>query len=231
MKNSRIVIFSVGLLLSAVIIAFGLSKVLPQERTVTVRGLSEREVSANLAVWPVTFSLGGNDLHNLQTAIMQKTALVTEYLEKKGLSQGDYIIQSPTINDLTTNPYMAEERRSFQYIAKCVILVRSTKVDAVKNAYENSVELLGKGIAIKNEYDSKISFDFTSLNEIKPEMIREATQNARAAAEQFAQDSGSKVGKIKKATQGLFSINDAAIGLAERKTVRVVTTVEYILAD
>lgn len=231
MKISRIVIFSLSLLLAASIISLGLVNLWPQERTVTVRGLSEREVPANLAVWPVTFSLGGNDLQLLQNSIMQKTALVTEYLEKKGLSQEDYIVQSPTINDLATNPYMADEKRNFQYIAKCVVLVRSTKVAEVKNAYENSIDLLGKGIAIKNEYDSNITFDYTLLNDIKPEMIREATQNARSAAEQFAQDSGSKVGKIKKATQGLFSIEDAAIGLAERKTVRVVTTVEYTLAD
>ena len=82
---------------------------------------------------------------------------------------------------------------------------------------------------MNQDYDSKVSYEFTKLNDIKPEMIAEATKNARTAAEQFARDSNSKVGKIKKASQGLFTIQDAAAGLEDKKNVRVVNTVEYLL--
>ena len=91
------------------------------------------------------------------------------------------------------------------------------------------LSLVSSGIAVLQEYDGKVNYEFTKLNQIKPQMIAEATENARTAAEQFARDSNSKVGKIKKATQGLFTIEDAAPGLEEKKNVRVVTTVEYLL--
>ena len=90
---------------------------------------------------------------------------------------------------------------------------------------------MGSSIAVSQDYDSKVQYEFTGLNNIKPEMIAVATKNAREAAEQFARDSGSKVGKIKSASQGLFTIDDAAVGLEEKKAVRVVTTVEYLLKD
>ena len=98
-------------------------------------------------------------------------------------------------------------------------------------ASKNTTELLGKGIAISSDYDNKVNYYFNGLNQIKPKMIEEATKNARVAAEQFARDSGSKVGKIQTASQGLFSIEDAAPGLDYKKNVRVVTTVVYSLKD
>ena len=98
-------------------------------------------------------------------------------------------------------------------------------------AQSNVLDLMGQDIAVLQDYDGQIRYEYTSLNSIKPEMIGEATKNARAAAEQFANDSGSKVGKIRTATQGWFSINDATVGLEQKKNVRVVTTVEFILTD
>ena len=109
--------------------------------------------------------------------------------------------------------------------------MRSDKVSAVKAAAENTLELMGNGISVSSDYDSRVIYDFNGLNQIKPEMIALATQNAREAAEQFARDSHSKVGKINSATQGLFTIEDAASGLEDVKRVRVVTTVVYNLTD
>ena len=117
------------------------------------------------------------------------------------------------------------------YVAKQTVLVRSQKVASVKKASEDTLELVGKGISVRSDYDSKVNYEFNGLNQIKPEMIALATENAREAAEQFAHDSHSKVGKILSASQGLFSIEDAAPGLEELKHVRVVTTVVYALAD
>ena len=127
------------------------------------------------------------------------------------------------------NPYMDKNQVRYTYIAETVVLVRSSKVEQVKKAQSDSLKLMSDGIAVSKDYKSKISFEFTKLNDIKPQMIAEATKNARTAAEQFARDSESKVGKIKRASQGLFSIEDAAADLSERKIIRVVTTVEYLL--
>lgn len=218
-----------AVLLAAIVLAFGMTRIIKQDRTVTVRGLAEREVPADLAVWPLTFSSGNNSLSGLQSEVSLKTKKVVAFLKEHGLEESDFTVQATNITDITTNPYMNQNERNFSYIAKQTILVRSPKVELVKAALEDSLKLAGEGIAVAQEYDSKISYEFNGLNAIKPEMIAEATRNARDAAEQFARDSKSNVGKIKTATQGFFSIEDAAVGLEERKNVRVVTTIEYSL--
>jgi hypothetical protein len=229
MKETRVLIFSVTILISSVILAGGLSRIAKSDRTVTVRGLCEKEVDADMATWPLTFTLGGNRLQDLQNDIVEKTQIVKNFLSQYNITPDDFTVQPPSITDNSVNPYMNQNLSRYTYLAKTVVLVRSQKIAEVKSAQSNSMELMGKGIAVSNEYGSRISFEFTGLNQIKPEMIADATKNARTAAEQFAHDSGSRVGKIKKATQGLFSIEDTAEDLPEKKTVRVVTTVEYLL--
>ena len=231
MKDLKTIILSVSVsvIASAVILSVGLSNIARADKTVSVRGLAEREVDADLAVWPLTFSLGSNDLTELQKDILAKTEIVKNYLAEYELSGDDFTVQSPSITDNSMNPYMDKNQVRYTYIAETVVLVRSSKVEQVKKAQSDSLKLMSDGIAVSKDYKSKISFEFTKLNDIKPQMIAEATKNARTAAEQFARDSGSKVGKIKRASQGLFSIEDAAADLSERKTIRVVTTVEYLL--
>lgn len=231
MKDLKTIILSVSVsvIASAVILSVGLSNIARADKTVSVRGLAEREVDADLAVWPLTFSLGSNDLTELQKDILAKTKIVKNYLAEYELSGNDFTVQSPSITDNSMNPYMDKNQVRYTYIAETVVLVRSSKVEQVKKAQSDSLKLMSDGIAVSKDYKSKISFEFTKLNDIKPQMIAEATKNARTAAEQFARDSGSKVGKIKRASQGLFSIEDAAADLSERKTIRVVTTVEYLL--
>ena len=231
MKDLKTIILSVSVsvIASAVILSVGLSNIARADKTVSVRGLAEREVDADLAVWPLTFSLGSNDLTELQKDILAKTEIVKSYLAEYELSSEDFTVQSPSITDNSMNPYMDKNQVRYTYIAETVVLVRSSKVEQVKKAQGDSLKLMSDGIAVSKDYKSKISFEFTKLNDIKPQMIAEATKNARTAAEQFARDSGSKVGKIKRASQGLFSIEDAAADLSKRKTIRVVTTVEYLL--
>lgn len=220
---------AVAVVVAAVVLAFGMSKIGSNDRSVTVRGLSEREVSADLAIWPLSFVVGNNELKSLQSDILRKTDSVVAFLKEYGLSEDDYTVQAPRITDNSINPYIAQDRIIYKYIAKVTVLVRSGKIDAVKSAQKDSLKLTDNGITVNQDYDSSMSFEFTGLNDIKPEMIAEATKNARLAAEQFARDSGSKVGKIKNATQGLFSIENAAVGLEERKRIRVITSVEYLL--
>lgn len=231
MKTLHFVILSAALVISSAIIALGLGNVTRQARSVTVRGLAEKEVPADMAVWRLTFSVGGNELPLLQKDIINQTNSVTAFLKEHGLDEADFSVRAPEITDTSMELYIDSSRRDFVYIARQTVLVRSSKVASVKKAADDTLELLGKGISVRSDYDSKVNYEFNGLNQIKPEMIASATENARAAAEQFAHDSHSKVGKIISASQGLFSIEDAAQGMEDLKRVRVVTTVVYALAD
>ena len=219
----------ISIVMAAVILAVGLANIITPERSVSVRGLAEREVDADLAVWNMSFSMGENSLESMQKSILEKTEVIKKYLIKHGLKESDFTVKPAAITDNSLNAYMDQTKITYKFVAQQTILVRSGKIEAVKSAYADSLELVSAGIAVSQDYDSKVSYEFTKLNDIKPEMIAEATKNARTAAEQFAHDSNSKVGKIKKATQGLFTIEDAAVGLEDKKSVRVVNTVEYLL--
>lgn len=227
MKTLHILIVSLALIVSAAVLACGMSKIVKSNRSVSVRGLAEREVPADMATWRVSFSVSGNDLPTLQQEIISKTKIVLDFLGEYDLDESDYSVLSPEITDTTTNIYLDQSRRQFNYIAKQTVLVRTEKVFNVKSASIDTIDLMGKGVAISSDYDNSVKYEFNGLNEIKPEMISDATKNALLAAEQFAHDSGSKVGKIMSASQGLFSIEDAAVGLEDIKNVRVVTTVVY----
>ena len=219
----------ISIVMAAVILAVGLANIITPERSVSVRGLAEREVDADLAVWNMSFSMGENSLESMQRSILEKTEVIKKYLIKHGLEESDFTVKPAAITDNSLNSYMDQTKITYKFVAQQTILVRSGKIEAVKSANADSLELVSAGIAVNQDYDSKVSYEFTKLNDIKPEMIAEATKNARTAAEQFAHDSNSKVGKIKKATQGLFTIEDAAVGLEDKKSVRVVNTVEYLL--
>ena len=227
----KLVAICVTVLIGCFILALGMSNIMKSERTVTVRGLSEREVDADMAVWKLSFSVGSNDLKKLQNSVLNDTETVKAFLGEHSLTEKDFTVLAPEINDATVSMYSNPENRSFDYVAKQTILIRSENVQAVKKAAEDTIELVGNGISVSSDWDAKVQYFFNGLNEIKPEMIENATENARKAAEQFAHDSKSKVGKIKTATQGLFTIDDAAPGLEYKKNVRVVTTVVYSLVD
>lgn len=217
------------LVIASIVISLGFSSINPKEASVSVRGLAQREVNADLAVWHLSFGLGDNNLENLQKSIKEKSEIVSLYLKDKGLNERDFSVLSPSITNNLLDPYINQEKMQYIYIAKLNFLIRTDKISAVKKANEGLLELVDKGIAIKQDYENKINYEFTKLNDIKPEMIALATKNARKAAEQFAKDSSSNLGKIKHATQGLFSIENAATGLEERKIVRVVTQIQYLL--
>lgn len=217
------------LVIVSIVISLGFSSINPKEASVSVRGLAQREVNADLAVWQLSFGLGDNNLENLQKSIKEKSEIVSLYLKDKGLNERDFSVLSPSITNNLLDPYINQEKMQYIYIAKLNFLIRTDKISAVKKANEGLLELVDKGIAIKQDYENKINYEFTKLNDIKPEMIALATKNARKAAEQFAKDSNSNLGKIKHATQGLFSIENAATGLEERKIVRVVTQIQYLL--
>ncbi|MDV2489792.1 MULTISPECIES: SIMPL domain-containing protein [Campylobacter] len=225
----NLIFLPASIVIAAVILAIGFSTIVKSERSVSVRGLAEKEVLADLAVWQMSFSVGDNDLVELQKKVLEKTKIAENFLNKRGLNASDYTIQAPSIIDNSINPYMDSQKIRYTYIAKATLLIRTNKISEIKQAQRESLELASDNIAISQDYENRIAFEFTKLNDIKPQMIAEATKNAKLAAEQFATLSGSEVGKIKKATQGLFSIENAAVGLEEKKNIRVVTQVEYLL--
>lgn len=225
------IIIAIGLFLLGNRIASGLENALGDERTVSVRGLSERIVPANKVVWPLVYKEVGNDLEALASQVNNKNKIIIDYLKAKGISDDEISVSPPEIIDLQAERYV-NQNIPYRYNLRTIITVSSKQVDLVRNLINEQGELLDKGIAIvSGEYDAQIDYQFTGLNELKPDMIAEATRNARQAAEQFASDSDSKLGKIKTASQGQFSITSRDQYTPYLKNVRVVTSVVYYLED
>jgi hypothetical protein len=222
-----------GIALAGVHLGLSLKESRRPQRTVSVRGLAEREVPADLAVWPITFVETGNDLAALDASLTRKRRIIAEFLAAAGFGAADLSHSSPSIVDQHAREYGdGRSRPEFRYLGKATVTLRSGNVQQVKKAMEQSGSLVGKGIVVlAGEWGSRTQYFFKGLNAVKPAMIEEATRNARAAAEKFAADSGSTLGKIKSASQGLFEITDLDESTPERKQVRVVTSVEFFLAD
>lgn len=203
------------------------------DRYVKVKGLSEREVKADLAVWPLNITITGNDLKEIREAIEVQNKEVYEFFIRQGFGEDELSIGSTNITDARANIYNDSYRTStFRYLAISEFTVRSKNVDKLKKALSESLNLLSKGILISSKNTWRpIEYIFTGLNDLKPPMIEEATKNAREVAEKFAKDSNAKVGQIRVARQGLFTINDRDQNTPEIKIVRVVSTIDFQLED
>lgn len=163
--------------------------------------------------------------------IKAKNGIITSFLKKEGLTDGEIFVSAPEIIDMEAERYQSNVP-DYRYNVTTVITVSSDKVDLVRDLISRQVELLKKGVAITGgDYRYNVEYSFNGLNDIKPAMIEEATKNAREAAEKFAMDSDSKLGKIRDASQGLFSISDRDKNTPYIKEVRVVTSVNYFLED
>lgn len=201
------------------------------ERRVTVKGLSEREYSADIVIWPIQFTFAGNDISELYRTVESSTRDVVEFLDQSGIEPGDISVSSPAITDRSAN-YYGNNKPAFRYTALQTVTVFSGDIDTVRQVMTSLAELGKQGIVFSGEsWGSEPEYLFTRLNDIKPEMVEEATRNAREVAEKFAMDSDSVLGKIKRATQGQFSISSRDRNNPHIKKVRVVSTVEYYLSD
>ena len=200
------------------------------DRYLAVKGLSEREVKATLVIWPIRFSVAAEDLAALKKAMETNRALVLSFLQERGTESKEIIQGLPVVTDREDERIQANRPSLARYRGVVTLVVRSPNVDVAKKAIQGADALLEKGVTlIGNEAGDRIEFIFNAVNDIKPDMIKEATANARAAAEKFAQDSKSKVGRIRKATQGALEIEDRDAASPERKVLRVVTTVDFFL--
>ena len=222
-------IIAVGLLLLGIMVKGGINNFVNKDRVVSVKGLAEMEVPADKVVWPLVYKDIGNDPALLYANMEKKNAAIVSFLENNGIEKEEISIAPPEVIDMQAERYV-DRNVAYRYNATSVITVTSKNVDRVRKLMSGQAELLKQGIAITGgDYKYNVSYEFTGLNEVKPRMIEEATKNARAAAEKFAKDSDSELGKIRNASQGQFSISDRDAYTPYIKSVRVVTTVNYYL--
>ena len=229
--KTEAIVLAIGLVALGAQIKQGIDNFVNKDRVVTVKGLAEMEVPANKVTWPLMYKEVGNDLSALYNKISDTNKAIVNFLKKKGISESEISINAPEIIDMQAERYN-NTPTPYRYNVTTVITVTSEKVNLVRNLISEQSELLKQGIAITGgDYRYNIQYDYTSLNDIKPQMIEEATKNAREAAQKFAKDSESELGKIKRANQGQFSIENRDANTPYIKRIRVVTTIDYSLED
>ena len=224
-------IISAGLSILAWGIFQGIVSFKDRDRVVIVKGLSEREVKADKVTWSLQYKELGNDPSAMYSLLEQKNRIVVNFLKAEGISDAEISVNPPTISDRQADNY-GNEIMNYRYKATCVITVTSSDVEKVRRLMRRQAELMKQGVAIVCEEfggNTAVTYEFTRLNDIKPTMVEEATKNARMTAEKFAEDSGSKLGGIRSATQGQFSIENRDSNTPYIKRVRVVNTIEYML--
>jgi len=223
-------LLAIGLILGSVFIANAITDFRSGDRHVQVKGLAEREVQANLAIWPITYTVSASELDALRSRMERADEAVIAFLKLNGFSDDEIKRTPPRVNDRWLNSY-DNQRPAERYTTERTLTLRTNRIVATRQAMDQSAELLSQGVPLSPNWGSTSQFLFTDLEQIKPEMIAEATADARRAASQFAEDSGSTVGAIRSARQGFFTINERDPTSPEIKLVRVVTTIEYFLTD
>jgi hypothetical protein len=231
------VLLAVGLAVAGWFVGNGFLRGRTTARYVEVKGLAEREVAADLALWPLRFVATGNDLSVAQTEITRDTREVYSFLARHGVDTGGVQLLALEVSDAEANRFQGE-RGGTRFVIQQTVMVRSNEPQVVLAASQRVSELVRSGVILSSSGEYGIggpTFVFTRLNQLKPTMVKEATANARAAAEQFAADSWTALGNIRYANQGVFVIlpRDQAPGVSEggqlQKIVRVVSTVQYLL--
>ncbi len=226
------VLLALGLAALGYLLADGLLRFKALDRTVTVKGLAEREVAADTAVWPIRFSAANDELEALYTQLERQGEQVVDFLQAAGFAPAAITLSAPSIVDRRAQGYGNPAAQDLRYAGHVTVTVYTGDIDRVRQAMRHLTDLGKQGIAIAGQdYGARTEFLYTALNDIKPAMIEEATRNAREVAAKFAQDSASRLGKIRTARQGLFSIQDRDNNTPHIKRVRVVSTVEYYLVD
>ncbi|TFG45651.1 MAG: SIMPL domain-containing protein [Gemmatimonadales bacterium] len=233
------VIFAIGLAAAGWLAGAGLAASRTADRYVTVKGIAEREAQADLALWPLRLVVSDNDLSRAYTRLSTQLGQVRAFLARQGIDTALVELQAFSVNDAYTNQYRNTDAVT-RYVINQTLMVRSSDPAGVLAASQKVGELVQAGVVLSSgqEYGGGgPTFVFTGLNSLKPEMIAEATSRARESADQFATDSKSRVGGIRRANQGVFEIlaRDQAPGISEQgqisKRVRIVSTVEYFLKD
>ncbi len=231
MKESRwSLMLMIGLIFLGLMLPVAVAKYKSYDRYVSVKGLCEREVNADKVIWPLVYKSVGNDLNLVYNNIESNNSVIIKFLTDGGIPASDITVSVPVVSDKFTQEYGSNDR-AFRFVAKNVITVCTRDVDKVLALMEKQANIIKSGIALEEDWESRTEFSFNALNDIKPEMVEEATKNARQTAEKFAKDSDSRLGKIREASQGTFTITDRDSNTPYIKTVRVVTSVTYYLKN
>jgi hypothetical protein len=232
MTSSRIafvvsaLLIAVGLTGAGYFVGQGIAERNSGRRIISVKGLSEREVPASVATWSIGYSANGNELGEINRKLADSTKAVMAFLKEAGFAETDMAVQPPSLQDTSMEqrekdvPPPPERYKAYQSV-----LLRTAKVDLIKPALASASSLMISGVLLSGK--SEPNYIFNELNNIKPEMIQEATKNARIAAEQFSRDSQTTLGKLRNASQGWFQVENRDAATPERKVVRVVVDVEY----
>lgn len=234
MDKSRIysgLAIMVGLIVLGAMLPKAVNEYRSYDRTVNVKGLCEKEVAADKVIWPLMYKVMGDNSQLIYDQTDRNTEAIVEFLKSGGIGDDEITVSVPVISDKYANEY-GNNDRAYRYIATNVVTVCTAKVDEVLSLMSRQSELLKKGIVLAaNSWENKVEFKYEGLNDIKPMMIEEATKNARDAAEKFAKDSHSRLGKIKTANQGTITIEDRDSNTPHIKKVRVVSSVTYYLKN
>jgi uncharacterized protein len=239
-------LLAVGLIIGGWVLGAQIKATRLGDRYVSVRGLAERTVKADLAIWPIDYKEAGNDLPSLYSKAESDKKIILKFLNGQGIQSSEIAVGIVGVTDNEANRFGGNNRAPYRYTVDQEITVQTARVDEVAAAAQKTIDLVQQGIVLStNGFGEGLSYKFNGLNAIKPDMITEATRNARAAAERFALDAGSSVGTIRQANQGVFSILAANSGVPAdsddgggfssnadsslMKTVRVVTDVQYYL--
>ncbi len=222
-------LIAIGLALAGLFVANGLGNIRRGDAVVTVRGLSERDVEADLATWTIATQANGNDLATVQAKADSDAAAVRSFLAANGFTPAEIQPRGSSVSQ-----YFDSNAGRMNITIRQRILARTVDIRRMEKAFANQAEIIRKGVALDSDGGGGVQYSFTKLNDVKPEMIAEATKSARESAEQFARDSDTKVGGIRQATQGLFSITgrDGETGMGTEtpyQKVRVVTTIDFYL--
>ena len=219
-----------GIALAGFFIGNALADLKTADRHVSVKGLAERIVKSDKAIWLLQFNYSSDDLKDLYQGIAAAQQTIKGFLIKQGFSAVEMEMQPVGVMDNQSNSYNSNAKAK-RFIATAGLTLNSSKVDSVREAVQTTGQLVQEGVVLNQ---SSVQYLFSQLNAIKPDMLNEATTNATLAAESFAKNAHSSLGKIRSASQGLFIIDDASggnMGTAVMKQVRIVTTIDYFLKD
>lgn len=233
-ENNRIIaaaLIAVGIICLGWFIKSGIDNFANKDRKVNVKGLAEQEVEADKVTWPIVSKEVGNDLPELYNRIGSTQQKIKAFLMRNGIKETELTENAPQVVDLQAREY-SDNNKPYRYIVTSVITVTSQNVKQVRAIIARQGDLLKEGVAIVDGgYENPVKYEFVSFKEMKPKMMQEAIENAEKTAQQFAENSHSKIDKIVSADQGQFSIDNRDENTPYIKKVRVVTTVTYSLKD
>jgi hypothetical protein len=223
-KNNKFVFISLVsiffLIVISFIIFFSARAFSKQGSYVEVKGLSERIVKADIAIWSLSFEVKSNNIDALYADIEKNISIIKKFLIEKGFEASE-------INVAPVNIYQDTYKEAvFRYNSNNQISVYTKKVDLAKATSNETLLLVKNGVVLNQNY---ISFEFSDINSIKPAMLTDAIGNARDTAKQFAENSGSSLGSVARGNQGVFDITDKDPGSPEYKKIRLVSTLRFLL--